>query len=80
MYRFRVTLNLNHSQMLPPEEFVTETDSQTEFWARLFNLERELSRKHGGTVTHLFVTSLQDIPHCGIKKGQIVAHNSLALS
>lgn len=62
-----------------PKEFYTESDKQGEFWGKLQKLERELSEEYKGSVCHLIVTALEDLSEAKIKKGDIVACNTLAL-
>lgn len=63
----------------PPKILTTETVLQSEFWQKLDAMEKEVSKRLGYEVFYLTVISNQDIPECKIRKGEIVAWNSLEL-
>ena len=65
--------------VVPVTEFSTETTSKKEFWEKLRELEKKLSRQYNGDVIHLIVTTPEDIPECDIRAGDTIAYNNLEL-
>ena len=58
-----------------PKKFSIKGDKKREFWAKLGELERELSKQHGGKVSFIIVMADENIPSCNIKRGEIIAYN-----
>lgn len=82
MPKFTATFSLHKEggeSRIPPQKFSTEGIGQSEFWNKLFELERSFGKQFGGSASHLFVTADEDIPETDIKKGEVVAYNSLEL-
>ncbi len=70
---------MGKSGVVPITEFSTETTNRKEFWERLRELEKKLSRQYNGDVAYLVVTTPEDIPEWDIRAGDTIAYNNLVL-